>query len=217
MKQVLIEFDLFGLTLQEPMALITNWIMAFFCLYSYSVIKKSTEINLVYWKWFFLIFSISTFFGGLGHLFFQQLGVEGKFLNWITGAISGIYLGKAMLFHFERSNKRIASETFLIVKSIVLLFIALYYKKFIFIAIDAIITYVYFAGILGYILFKRGVKAMRFVVIGVIIGLPSAFIFILKLNPHKWLNKDDLSHLLMIFCLIYIFKGVKILNDKYNL
>ncbi len=191
--------------------------MAFFCLYSYSVIKKSTEINLVYWKWFFLIFSISTFFGGLGHLFFQQLGVEGKFLNWITGAISGIYLGKAMLFHFERSNKRIASETFLIVKSIVLLFIALYYKKFIFIAIDAIITYVYFAGILGYILFKRGVKAMRFVVIGVIIGLPSAFIFILKLNPHKWLNKDDLSHLLMIFCLIYIFKGVKILNDKYNL
>ena len=191
--------------------------MAFFCLYSYSVIKKSTEINLVYWKWFFLIFSISAFFGGLGHLFFQQLGVEGKFLNWITGAISGIYLGKAMLFHFERSNKRIASETFLIVKSIVLLFIALYYKKFIFIAIDAIITYVYFAGILGYILFKRGVKAMRFVVIGVIIGLPSAFIFILKLNPHKWLNKDDLSHLLMIFCLIYIFKGVKILNDKYNL
>ena len=125
MKQVLIEFDLFGLTLQEPMALITNWIMAFFCLYSYSVIKKSTEINLVYWKWFFLIFSISAFFGGLGHLFFQQLGVEGKFLNWITGAISGIYLGKAMLFHFERSNKRIASETFLIVKSIVLLFIAL--------------------------------------------------------------------------------------------
>ena len=212
--QELIEFELFGLTLQEPMALLTNWLMSVFCLYAYMSLKSSIKINIIYWKWFFLIFSISTFFGGLSHLFFQYFGIEGKYINWVTGVISGYYLGKAMLFHFEDNRNRKKSEIFLIIKSIVLLVIALYLKKFIFIAIDAIITYVYFTGILGYILYKKGVHEMRFMVIGVLIGLPSAFIFILKINPHKWLNKDDLSHLLMLGCLYFIFKGVKQLELK---
>ncbi len=212
--QELIEFELFGLVLQEPMALLTNWLLSFFTFYAFTTLKKSVIINLVYWKWFFLFFSISTFFGGLSHLFFQYFGIEGKFINWITGVFSGYFLGKAMLFHFENTSLRKKSNVFLIFKSIVLLVVALVTKKFIFIAIDAIITYVYFVGILGYILYKKGVEEMRFMVIGVLIGLPSAFIFILKINPHKWLNKDDLSHILMVVCLFFIFKGLKQLKSK---
>ena len=42
---------------------------------------------------------------------------------------------------------------------------------------------------------------------GVLVCIPSVFIFLLKLNPHKWLNKDDLSHLLMLLCLIFFYLG----------
>lgn len=207
MKQELIEFDLAGLTLQEPMALITNWMMSVFCLYAYFKLRNTTEIDAVWWKRFFLVFTISTFFGGIGHLFFKYFGIPGKFPNWITGIMSGYFAGKGMLVHFAEDRNRRWLDLFLPVKAIVLLGLALSLQKFIFIAVDAIITYIIYCGGIGWILYKRGFTEMKFMTYGVLICLPSVFIFLLKLNVHRWLNKDDLSHLLMLSCLICFYIG----------
>lgn len=201
MNTDIIKFELAGLTLQEPMALITNWMMSIFCLYAFLKLKNAETSELIWWKRFFIVFTVSSFFGGTGHLFFQYYGIPGKFPNWITGILSGYCAGRAVLTHFSNSNVGKGFHLFLIVKALVLLSLAITLQKFIFIAVDAIITYVLFCGIIGYMLTKKGLSDLKYLYYGVIICLPSVFIFLLKLNLHRWLNKDDLSHLLMLACL----------------
>ena len=201
MNTDIIKFEIAGMTLQEPMALITNWMMSAFCLYAFFKLKNVNTPELIWWKRFFFVFTISSFFGGTGHLFFQYHGIPGKFPNWITGILSGYMAGRAVMTHFSESKAKQGLHLFLIVKAFGLLSLAIVLQKFIFIAVDAIITYVVFCGIIAYNLSKKGLVELKYLYYGVIICLPSAFIFILKLSPHRWLNKDDLSHLLMLACL----------------
>jgi len=207
--QELIEFKFAGLILQEPMALITNWMMSFFCLYAFLQLPKTVSKEVKLWKNFFLWFAVSTFFGGLGHLFYQQFGVLGKYPNWITGVLAGFFPGYAMLIYYKASSLKKFLKLFLFVKGIVLLFLGVTLQKFIFIAIDGILTYVIYCGIIGYALSLKVSSTYRFMYYGVLVCVPSVFIFLFKINIHRWLNKDDLSHLLMLGCLFFFYLGVK--------
>jgi hypothetical protein len=213
-EQILIEFKLFGLHLQEPMALITNWMMSAFCFFAFYKLRKNFDFDVIWWKRFFLIFAISTFFGGLGHLLFQYFERPGKFPNWMTGILAGYFAGKSMLVHMKDVVIQKRLEFILIFKGSVFLILGLAFQNFLFIAIDSIVTYLFFCGVLGYVLFKKGILEMRFIYYGVLICLPSAFIFILKFNLHKWLNKDDLSHFLMLACLVFFFIGASKRAEK---
>lgn len=210
----IIEFEFAGLTLQEPMALITNWMMSLFSLYAFIKLSKSIQPEVLLWKKFFMWFTITAFAGGLGHLFFQQLGIPGKYPNWITSVLAGYYAGFAMLFNFNVNSEKL--RLFLILKGIILLALSIIFQKFIFIAIDAILTYIIYCGIIGYKLTKSTSLDYRYMYVGVLICIPSVFIFLLKLNPHRWLNKDDLSHLLMLFCLIFFYLGAKARNQSLS-
>ncbi len=195
--------------LQEPMAFLTNLSVSFVCFFAFFKLKKCTDKASVYWQRFFVIFGISTVFGALGHLFFQYFGIPGKFPCWIIGCIGNIYIALGML-HFEGYSKpKPISVQLILVKTFVLLACGIYTQKFLFIAIDAGLTYVVYTGIIGYILIKRGAIGLKSVVIGVVVLLPSLIIFTCKINIHRWLNKDDLSHILMVACLIFFYLGMK--------
>lgn len=217
MNQIeIIHFSFQGLELQEPMAAITNWMIASFCFYAFLKLKNRNFEEVNYWKYFFITFSFSTLFAGFGHLFFQYLSIPGKFPNWITGIVSGYFASNAMLVKMKnQANKKIIKIA-IVVKASAFLFLALWKQNFLFIAIDAIVTYIVFCGVLGYIYFKQGHDYMKYMVLGVLVCLPSAFIFLLKLNLHKWLNKDDLSHLLMLGCTICFYFGAKNIDLERN-
>jgi len=213
-EQAVIEFQLFGLQLQEPMALITNWMMSFFCLFAFVNLRNNSDFDVIWWKRFFFIFTISAFFGGLGHLFFQYFDKSGKFPNWITGILAGYCAGKAVTAHVKKEVLKKRLEISLVAKGFILLILSLSLRQFIFVAVDAIFTYVFFCGILAYQIYKKGVLEMKYFFIGTLICLPSAFIFLLKINPHIWFNKDDASHILMLFCLISFYIGASKLANK---
>lgn len=208
-----IEFELLGLHLQEPMALLTNWLMCAFSIFAYFKLSDGLLEDVKQWKKFFFWFTISTFFGGLGHLFFQYAGIPGKFPNWISATIATYYAGKAILERKSDEKTKKNGEKLLLIKSSVLLLLSVIRYKFVFIAIDAILTYVICCGIMAYNLYQRGSKEMRYMVYGVLICLPSVFIFFLNLNPHRWLNKDDLSHLLMLACIFCFYLGANERNE----
>ena len=88
-----IHFVLFGLDLVEPMAFITDTVLG---VLSVGLGWKLTKIKTdhpfrTYWIWFFLVFGVGAFVGGLGHTFFNYWGIPGKFPSWIAGPLS-IYL-----------------------------------------------------------------------------------------------------------------------------
>ena len=204
-----IAFDLFGLHLLEPMALITNWMMSAFSLYAYLKLKNASTPDVIYWKKFFFWFTISTFFGGTGHLFFNYFDIPGKFPNWVSAILSGYFAGKAIIVNLNNKVLEKKYELFLIIKGATLLLASIATLKFVFVAVDAIITYVIFCGFIANSLYKKGIIELKYMTYGVLVCIPSIFIFFFKINPHRWLNKDDLSHLLMLACIVFFYIGAK--------
>lgn len=205
----IIQFDLLGFHLQEPMALITNWMIASFAFFAYFNLKKGISVFQDYWKTFYLILGISMIFGGLGHLFFQYTGIPGKFPSWSLGVLAGVFSSFAMISMWPNVEQQKRLRTFVLIKSVVLLSTALITRKFVFVAIDTSLSYLVFCGYLGYRLIQKNLSGMRFIVLGVLVLLPSAFIFGLKINLHRFLNKDDLSHLFMVGCIACFYLGIK--------
>jgi len=197
------------------MALILNWLVAAFSFFAFASLKKrSAAGNLSYFAKFYLTLGISTFFGGLGHLFFQYTGFYGKFPCWITGVLAGYYAGKGVLEVYGNRKGYKFLYFFLLVKSLLLICLSLISLKFVFVAIDAILTYLLYCGYLAWKLWKDEVSAMRFLVFGVAVLLPSAFIFLLNVNISRYLNRDDLSHILMLACIILFYQGMKSMVGK---
>ncbi len=192
------------------MAFITNWLIAFFCFIAWFSLRHEKDREMVrWWRLFYLCLGLSTFFGGLGHLFFQYTGIYGKIPCWSLGVVAGYGAGRAMLCFWKPGRTRNILIKALLLKSLFFWVLTMLTLKFLFVSIDAIVTYLVFCGAFAIILYDETHRAMRFFVIGVLVLLPSAFIFLLKLNPHRWFNKDDLSHILMLACIIFFFRGVK--------
>ncbi|MCC6699940.1 MAG: hypothetical protein IT221_00345 [Fluviicola sp.] len=213
----IIQFDFLGLHLQEPMAMVTNGLLSLFSFYAFFNLKNQRTKAHFFWSLFYLTFAISTFFGVWGHALFQYFGIVGKFPCWITGAIANGFAAMGMLHFAGYSQPKKYSFAIVWIKSLLLLIIALITKKFVFVAIDAILTYIIYTGVYGFMLFKRGALTVKWMVIGVLVLLPSAFVFLLKLNIHRWLNKDDLSHLFMlgaIICFYIAMRGWKLNTTK---
>ena len=199
-----------GLCLQEPMALVTNWLIALTSIFLFFQIKKPYSQFRRHWRKFYLYFAISTFFGGMGHLFFNYFDVYGKFPCWIFGVIASFHAGKAMIsVNMIKAELKKKLTIFLALKGAVLILLAMFLGSFIFIMIDAILSYLIFCLGFGAYYWKKGYDSFKYTVYAIIILFPSIFIFLLKFNPHLWFNKDDLSHVLMVITIIFFYIGVR--------
>ncbi len=205
----IIEFSWFGLNLQEPMALITNWILAAFSFYAHAQLKRGVSRFQNLWKMFYLVLGISMIIGGLGHLFFQYTGIPGKFPSWTLGTLAGIYASFAMISLMNSRQTQKKMKILVLLKSAILLILAFITRKFLFVAIDTSVTYLVFCGYLAVRMHRRNWEGLKFIYLGVLVLIPSAIIFGLNISLHRWLNKDDLSHVMMLGCIIFFFLGVR--------
>lgn len=207
-------FEFMGLCLQEPMAMVTNLLIAITCFVIYSKMKI-TETNFQKnWKWFYFFFGLSTFFSGFGHMFFNYTGFYGKFPTWTLGLISAFYAGKAMISLNVISPKLYKGLIrFLTLKLFVFAILAISQKSFVFVMADAAITYLFFCMGFGIYYWRKGLTSFKYTVYAVLILIPSIFIFTLQLNPHLWFNKEDLSHVIMVTTVIFFYYGVIRLNQ----
>lgn len=210
-----IEFNLWGLELQEPMALITNWLIAFFCFYAFSQIKKSEKPSVNAFRSFYLVLGISMILGGLGHLLFKYFGFYGKYPSWILGTLAGYYVARGLLYYWERNKSYPFFKYFLIFKSSALLLATLISLKFVFIAIDVSITYIVYAGYIAYRLWTKDRIEMKFFVYGVLVLFPSLIIYALKIDLHRYFNREDLSHVFMLACIMLFYTGIRRISLKY--
>lgn len=190
------------------MALITNGIIAFFSFWAYRSLKQDEGKN-PYWRLFFLFLGVSSALGALGHTFFQYCGIPGKMPSWTIATMGNVCSALAILKYNQKIEVKNPWVIFVFLKSAVFLTLALVKFKFMFIAFDAIISYLLFTGGFAAYLMRRGMTEMKFMIIGVLVMLPSAFVFIFKFSPFLWLNKDDISHLLIVLGVACFYVGAK--------
>ncbi len=203
----IVHFTLGGLQLQEPSTFISDIILALgafiLCIKTYRLNKIDNRLFFL----FFLFLGVSTFFGAFGHVLFHYGGKIGKFPSWIFASISTFFFCQAMISDLPSLfNKQWKLVVW--IKGMVLLLLSLIFCKFIFIAIDSILSYLIFGGGFGRQLWKSSRTHMKYIVYGTIVLIPSAFVFILDVNLHELFNRDDLSHFIILATIIFYYKAI---------
>jgi hypothetical protein len=224
-----IEVELFGWFIQEPNAFITDFIMALISLILGFILLRNylnTEFE-TWWISFFVLFGISSLCAAFGHLFFHYWGIAGKFPNWITGIPIIYFIERAMITLIPENSKKNRYRLLALYKMILVYtifgWICLTFPikekpqiAFLPIALNTIFGVIISAGILSY-QFSKKEQAFKTIFLGVIIMLPSAFVFLLKINIHPWFDKNDLSHTLLTIGIVFFYFGVeKVKNKSFN-
>ncbi len=222
-----LRIELFGYTIIEPNALITDTLMAAVSLFfAYSLFKKNPQTPfLSKWYYFFLIFGISSFSGGLGHSFYLYWGVAGKFFNWISGILAIYILEQAMLMLLKKDSKYKTYQNLLHLKLFltIIAFTAVCITQpiqlkpqlaFIPIALNTFIGVIVTVGILGYRFSRTRDVNYKYFYYGVLIMLPSAVFFFFKINLQPWFDKNDFSHVLFALGIGFFYWGIIQTNQK---
>ena len=220
-----ISFDFNGLTLLEPNALITDLLMGSMSIYfAFRLNKQKTQHSfLKYWYYFFLIFGIGSVCGGIAHAFFLYTGPQGKFPTWISAILCAYFIEKAMIKSVSTLNRnnflgKIAFTKMILVFLIVINVISTeaYQKEhtigFIPIAINTLIGVFISVAAISIYNIKKGFKNFKYLLFGVLVMLPSFFIFLLKINPAPWFDKSDLSHIIIMIGNCFFYLGLKKLD-----
>ncbi len=222
-----IEWSFMDYKILEPNALVTDTLMALVSLYlAYLLYKK--HFNTTFskrWFQFFILFGISSFLGGLGHSLFYYFGAMGKMPNWITGIVAIYLIERAMAAEIIKDDFRKKYENFIFYKMI-LVFVAFIWVistqaidqkpelGFLPVAIHTFVGVFTSAGIIGYSLSKTKYEAFKYFYWGVAIILPSAFFFLMKINPVNWFDKNDVSHLFITAGIVFFYLGASKVGNE---
>ena len=213
--------ELFGWKIIEPNALLTDTLMAAVSLFfAHSLYTKNPNTPfLSRWYYFFLVFGISSFSGGLGHSFYLYWGVAGKFFNWISGILAIYILEQAMLTLLEKDSKYNVYQRLLKLKLFLTVvgFTAVCLTQpiqtkpqlgFLPIALYTFVGVLFTVGLIGYRLSKTRDTNYKYFYYGVFIMLPSAVFFFFKINLHPWFDKNDFSHVLFGIGISFFYLGI---------
>jgi hypothetical protein len=211
MNKLIIEFG--GFTFQEPMALLLNWVLMIQSFYYFRKLKNWRISNFsIYWRWFFLLFGVSTLFGGPSHFFYAYTGLAGKIPGWLSAvfAITFMELAMSALLDDEwRQRLQILSLVKLGLTCISLLF-----------AFDFNTVIIHTTGMVFFTLIPAIVMLIQrksdinYIVLGIIALLATLPFRILEVDFHRWFNRDDIGHVLMMVTLFCFFQGVKFRESR---
>lgn len=221
-----IEFEWFGLELLEPNAFIGDFILFLYSVYAiYRVLglKKESEFHRS-WVLFFVFFGASFLLGGFGHLLYNYWGVPGKTPSWFLSIIATFYIEKAMisLLQLEVKRKKLLTiskiKLMLALVGMLLLMISIdlekdYSKAIIVPTINSTIGLFYALGVIAYSLSKKFTGMSPFI-ISVFTLFPAAVFQMLKINIHPWMDKNDVTHLLLLLALWLYLIGIKNTTER---
>lgn len=216
-----IAFDFYNWKLLEPNAFIGDMLIFFLSLYYVSQINKlqKKEAFFSYWKYFYLVFGLGFFAGGLGHLFFNYWGVKGKFPSWILGMLAVTMIEFAMT-SLLKNNKLVRNfKFFIVLKLIVFILIETYIAFFTDIEnnvqkglfLPMINTVIGMGIIMTYysVQFQKTLNEnFKYLWMSTLVLIPSALFQVFKVNFAQWFDRNDLSHVFLIIAHVIYFKAI---------
>ena len=226
-----IEISLFGVDLLEPNAFIGDSIILIVALFlAFKVRKFSNSIPFFKnWRYFYLLFGVGMFLGGVGHLMFNYWGFYGKYFPWILGIICIFFVEKAMISLLKTKSK-LLWENLSLLKLILALILEIGVFCFVDMsqdhsiglrvpAINSTIGFVFSLVVLGNKYRKEIDKNFIFMIYGVLLLIPSGLFISFKINIHPWFDKNDFGHLILIIAMFFYYKSIytycqKIVNKQ---
>jgi hypothetical protein len=209
---------LYDLILQEPVTAFTDFIITILCLwFLFSLSKTKTKtLSNKNWQYFFLSVAISTFLGGISHLFYHYLQGYPYKTTWlgmnIASSISVFFAELTAIEILFRKNKVLLTNLSLLLL-ITFISFSLVLQNFLIAKINMAIGLIFI--LITYLITNiRGIKGSLFIVYGISLSFITIAIHSFQWSLHKWFNFNDISHLFMIFSLYLMFKGASTFNQQ---
>ena len=218
-----VEFELFGLDLVEPNAMIGDGILfvtAILFAFKIRSFGRQNDAFFRNWSYFFFVFGFSFLWGGIGHSFFNYLDIPGKYPGWYLGIFASYFIELAMIsisFN-ELWKKRLVwiSRLKLLLAfvgaSLVFLYADLEADSSIGLRIPSLNTtigIVFSMGVLGWRAMKNVSPAFRYHFISVFVLLPTAIFQTFKISFAPLFDRNDASHIFLWLSLVLYYWGVR--------
>lgn len=206
------------LVLMEPMSIVWNWLISLFCVFAFRSLGKSAARAVISWRWFFLIFGCSTFFGGIGHGLYYYLGPAGKAAPWSLSIVAIFFAEQGIYRLLEPRHHRAKTIlTRLSLAKIILFIVAMFFIEFSFqwTKMNSMIGMVGIVGAGGLWLSRRN-GALIYLPAGVFVLSFAAVVHGFDINLHPWFNRDDLAHLIMLLGLACFYIAIDKFRSSQN-
>ena len=224
-----LEWHFMGFDFLEPNALIGDSIILIIALFFAFKTNKLQNENpfFKYWSYFFILFGISFFIGGLGHFCFNYWGVRGKYFSWFAGIFSAYIIEYAMLGILPNLSLRKTLKRIALIKLVVFIFFEAFLltrysiesnpqKGLVLPTIFSFIGLGLTLGLLSVSYQRKIAKSFRFFWMSTLILVPNVIIQGLKINIHPYFDKNDFSHLLLIISMFFYFKALSGIDQELN-
>lgn len=216
--------EVFSIRIDEPITTMTDLIMAAICFYAYFRIRQmESSVSIKrYFKFYFLTLGIATLAGGLlGHAFLYSLPPAWKLVSWIFTLISVAILSHGLIELSKPLLKptfsRMVSRVNFLILSLALLY-TLYTLAFSWVKYYTIFGMLLVVGSLSFVIYqKTNIRGVVKLMIGVGVGVLSALIFSFEWGLGPWFNHNDISHVILSFSAISLYKGAMLIIDSPSL
>lgn len=217
-----IEFELFGLNLVEPNAIIGDSILCLLAIYLAVKVKRlnTPTVFCTGWIKFFVLFGLSIFLGGLGHCMFLYWGVPGKYIGWLGSIISVTFLEHVIISIHPKKDK--IKQFQLLSKIKMAIAVNLELIVFVFVnleedpqvglwvpLISSAIGFIFCLGYLGNLYQKSITSSFKYLKIALILMIPAPVIQYMKISIYPWFDRSDIGHCFIFLTLVLYWKTIK--------
>jgi hypothetical protein len=214
--------SLLGIRIDEPVNMFTDLIISAVCLIAYYKLTKKKRPGKThrYFRLYFLLMGLATFFGGvIGHGFLYAFSFAWKLPGWILSMLSIALIERSSI---ENANSLIdpkIGKSFLtlnIIELLTVMTITIYTLNFKWVELHS--GYGLLAVVLtfhGFAYSKTRDKGSANIIIGVGFASMAALIFMNEISPYIWFNHIDLSHVLLAVAAQFFFRGALRLGSVF--
>ena len=213
--------EVWNIRIDEPITAFTDLLLAAICFYAFFRIRQQDQAGRIQWyfKNYFLTLGLGSLFGGLiGHAFLYSFAPQWKLVSWVFILFSPALMALALLELAKPLLKpvyaRLANRINLFVFAVALFF-TIWTMAFSPVKYYDIFGMLIVVGSLSFYIFqKTGNKGTVRFMAAVGLGLISVFVFSYEWGFSPWFNHNDISHIILSFSAIIIYKGAVLVLDS---
>lgn len=195
----------FGYTIYEPVTVLTNVLLALFCLILSTRLKRDGNL----WWVFFLAVGISNILGSLGHGLYAEKDNIVQLFARLFGILSVLGAGIATLQRFSRGFKKSAATAFVLLNFVIFSGWLLFNNTFEQVKWNATIGLgIFVAFSYVYIYLKNRNSKELLVTLGILILAMAAIVHTIGFSAGEFFNQNDIGHVIMFFGVYSMYKGV---------
>ncbi len=211
----------FGIRIDEPMATLTDVVVALVCFYAFYQLnkRKLPGRSQMYLRYYFLLMGIATFLGGfIGHGFLYALSFAWKLPGWCISMVSIALVERSAIAHARSLIKPGIGKFFLVFNLIELAtimtitMVTLDFKWVEFHSGYGLLAIVTSFHVYTY--YRTKDKGSLTIIGAVAISCVASLIFMYKIAFHTWFNHLDISHTLLAVSAYVFYLGALRLEKR---